>query len=313
MSDEISLGTVTPLPDPPAGWVDHGYAALSNGSLALIRTDRDIRAEHRLWRSRVSGEDVHAQPPDLRDFRLRLSRFDGDTEIGAVEVPAAGWPKADSLTDGRWLVVSTRAAPGEQNGRLFAADGTPAGSLAMGDGINHVRCAPDGTTWVGYFDEGIFESCQISASGIARFDPDGCVLWGFNSEARASLSIADCYALTLDGNALWCCSYTDFPIVRVLDGVIDHWTNDIAGASALAVDGDHVLLAGGYDQSDQVALLRLTGDRAQQIGVWRLRMPDRTGAHLLQGQGATLHIVGQGRWTRLSVSTLRLRTGSPPA
>ena len=114
------------------------------------------------------------------------------------------------------------------------------------------------------------------------------------------------YALALDGNTLWCCPYTDFPIVRVKDGVVVHWRNNVAGASALAVDGEYVLLAGGYDdKSERIALLRLDGDRAQQIGEWRFQPWKRNAAHLLQGQGATLHIVGQGRWTKLSLTTIR--------
>jgi hypothetical protein len=68
-------------------------------------------------------------------------------------VSAGHWPKVDYLADGRWLVASTLAALKEQNGRLFAADGTLTGTFEMGDGIEHIRCAPDGTIWVGYFDD----------------------------------------------------------------------------------------------------------------------------------------------------------------
>jgi hypothetical protein len=55
--------------------------------------------------------------------------------------------------------------------------------------------------WVGYLDEGVFSRPNmdrrwpISSSGIARFGPDGSVLWTFNDEARADMSIADCYVL----------------------------------------------------------------------------------------------------------------------
>jgi hypothetical protein len=88
--------------------------------------------------------------------------------------------------------------------------------------------------------------------------------------------------------------------------VVDHWRNEVAGARALAVDGDHVLLAGAYnDKSERIALLRLDGDLAQQIGEWRFRAPERDAARLLQGQGATLHIVGHGRWTKVSLATIR--------
>jgi hypothetical protein len=312
MNNEIALGETIPLPVPPTGWFDYGYAVLWNGNLALVRSDRDIHAEYGRWRAIVRGGDIRAHQPNLQDVRIRLSTFDGSAESGAIEMSAGLWPKVDRLADGRWLVASSRTAPNENNARLYAADGTPAGTFAMGDGVEHICCAADGTIWVGYFDEGVFSgpnedgSWPISSSGIARFGPDGSVLWKFNSAERADLSIADCYALALDGNTLWCCPYTGFPIVRVEGGVVDHWRNEVAGAKALAIDGDHVLLAGGYkDKSERIALLRLSGDLAQQIGEWRFRTPARDAAQLLQGRGATLHIVGHGRWTKVSLATLR--------
>lgn len=317
MNDKLPLGTTTSLPSPPAGWFDCGYALLWDGNLALVRADRDIHSELGLWRGRVQGGDLHTRQPNLRDVRLRLSKYDGAAEIGAIEVPAGHWPKVDCLADGRWLVASTRAAPDEINANLFAADGTPAGSFAIGDGIEHIRCAPDGTIWVGYFDEGVFSGPNkdggwpISSSGIARFGPDGSVLLRFNGEERADLFIADCYAMALDGNTLWCCPYTDFPIVRVKDSGVDRWGNDVAGAKAIAVDGDYVLLAGGYnDNSDRLVLLRLDVDRAEQVGEWRHQLWTPSAARLVQGQGSTLHIAGQGSWTKLSLAAMRatLRT-----
>jgi hypothetical protein len=312
MNAEMTLGTTTSLPTPPAGWFDYAYALLWNGDLALVRTDHDIHAEYGRWRDQVQGGDLHAHRPTLREARLRLSKFHEGVEIGAIEVSAGHWPKVDCLADGRWLVASSRAAADESNARLFAADGTPAGAFTMGDGIEHIRCAADGTIWVGYFDEGVFSgpnkdgSWPVSSSGVARFGPDGSVLWRLNSEGRADLSIADCYAMALDGNTLWSCPYTDFPIVRVEGGVVDYWRNDVAGARALAVEGEHILLAGGYnDASERIALLRLDDDRAEQIGECRFAPPERNTAHLLQGQGTTLHIVGQGRWTKLDLATIR--------
>jgi hypothetical protein len=261
MNDEMTTGTTTPLPVPPAGWFDYGYAVLWNGNLALLRTDRDIHTEFGRWRHRVQRGD-HAQQPSLRDARLCLSQFDGAAEIRGPEVSAGHWPKVDYLADGRWLVASSRAALNEQTAASLAADGTLTGTFKMGDGIEHIRCAPDETIWVGYFDEGVFSSPNkdgswpVSTSGIAHFGPDGSMLWRFNSKERADLFIADCYALTLDGNTPWCCPYGDFPIVRVEDGMVSHWQNKVAGAEALAVDSDYVLHAGGYkNESERIALI----------------------------------------------------------
>ena len=283
MKDELDLGATTFLPAAPAGWFDYRYAILLDGNLALIRSDRDIHAEYADWWDRAQGGDLQARQPNLRDARLRLSKFDGAVETGAITVPAGHWPKVDCIADGRWLVVSIRADPDESNARLFAVDGTPAGAFAIGDGVEHVRCAPDGTIWVGYFDEGVFAGpdknggCPVSSSGVARFDSHGNLIWGFNGEQRADLFIADCYSLALDGNTAWCCPYPYFPIVRIQDGVVDRWRSDIAGARAIAVAGDYVLLAGGYNGNfDRIAVLRLGGDRAQQVGEARFDLQERT-------------------------------------
>jgi hypothetical protein len=181
----------------------------------------------------------------------------------------------------------------------------------MGDGIAHIRCAPDGTIWAGYFDEGIFGgqdsdgNWPVSSSGIARFAVDGTVLWRFNDQRPTEYTIADCYSLTLNGNTAWCSPYTDFPIARIEGGVIRYWKNEIAGARAVVADADHVLLAGGYkDRADRIALLRLNGDRAELVGETRFH-PPKSAAGLVQGQGSTLHIVSQGFWTQLNLITVR--------
>jgi hypothetical protein len=289
MTNDVAPDATTALPTPPDGWCDYGYAVLWNGELALVRTD-------------------------LTGAHLRLSTFDGVRESAAIEVPAGSWPRVDRLPDERWLVVSTPPEPPyDINARLYAADGAPVGAFAMGGYLTHVQCATDGTIWAGYFDEGVYcgpnedGTPAISASGVARFDRDGRVLWSFNDQPETSgLFIDDCYALALDGATLWCCPYSNFPIIRVDQGVVTHWRNDIAGAKALAVDGDHVLLAGGYkEESSRLALLRLDGGEARQVGEGWFKRPDRGAAALVQGRGATLHIVGEGRWVKVTVASLR--------
>jgi hypothetical protein len=308
MDEEAALGTTISLPESPTGWFDYGYAVLMDGTLGLVRTDHDVHAAYRQWRTQ---SERGRTPAKLWDGRIRLSVFDGSIESEAIEVPLGFAPLVDRLADGTWLIVASRAAEGETNACLYAFDGTPVRAIAMGDGIEYIRCAADGTIWAGYFDEGIFSgpnedgSLPISSSGIAHFAPNGQVLWTFNSEDRADLSIADCYALTLSGNTLWSCFYTDFPIVRVRSGTVRHWRNGIRGASGLATDGNHVLLAGGYGiQSRRIALLCLEGEQARQIGNVPFQPPAHGAARLVQGHGATLHIVGQGRWTKLSVATM---------
>lgn len=283
MTDEILLarhdatrsGKIVPLPEPPAGWFDYAYAVLMDGTLALIRA-------------------ATAEPKPWNGGRARLSVFDGHVESQAIEVPLGVMPMVDRLADGRWLVAAGRAGKGERNARLFTAEGRAAGAFVMGDAIAHIRCAADGTIWAGYFDEG----------GIARFAADGRVLWEADAQGQGSLAM-DCYALALDGNTLWSCLYPGFPIIRIEEGAARHWSSSSeSGVAALAIDGDHVLLAGGYgDGAGRITLLRLEEKQARRLGHLRFQPPAST-ATLVQGQGAMLHIVGSGRWQRLDVATV---------
>lgn len=308
MNREMAIGETISLPAPPLGWFDHSYAVLWDGNLALVRSDHDVLAAHAHWQEKIWAGDVHARPPIFRDLRIRLSIFDGSAESGAIEVPsgASNRPKVARLVDGRWLVVSPRAEPNEHNARFYEADGTPADVFALGDGILHLCCATDGTFYVGYFDEGVFSGDYRSSSGVAQFGLDGRLLWRYNSDERVGPQIY-CYALALDGSTLWCCPYSNFPIIRVAGGAIEHWRNSsVAGARAIAADGDYVLLAGGYgDESDRIALLRLDDSLAERVCEWRLPPLARDAARLVQGRGATLHIVEDGRWTQVSVAAVR--------
>lgn len=306
-----SLGVTVPLPEPPSGWFDHSYAVLMDGSLALLRTKRDINSEEVRRVAELQTGNRHAERPKVWPVRARLSTFDGSTEGRSIEVLLDYWSHVDRLADGRWLVAATSAEHGENKARLYGSDGAPAGEFEIGNGVNHIRCAPDGTIWVGYSDEGLFATRKhdgtwpIETSGIARLAPNGNILWNFDTDRISDHSIVDCYALTLVGNTPWCCTYTDFPIIRVDCGVPRHWQNGVDGAVALAIDGDHVLLAGGYyDEANRIALLCLEGKRARSIGELRLEMPTRHHEGLVQGQGRMLHIVGQKRWTRLDVATV---------
>jgi hypothetical protein len=54
--------------------------------------------------------------------------------------------------------------------------------------------------------------------------------------------------------------------VRIRDGAVTGWHNDIKGASALAVAGSHVALSGGYGPyRDRLAVTELDADRALRL------------------------------------------------
>ena len=211
MIEASTIADETPLPAAPEGWFDYGYAALMDDRLALIRLRRDFHVEYARWWREFSDGNHTLRQPAFWDGDIRLSIFDGAIETDAVIVPSGAHPLVDRTMDGRWVVASSRARGGEKNGRIYSASGGEEQAMVLGDGIEHLLCAPDGTLWVGYFDEGVFGGsysggmAPVSAGGIVQFDAKGRVLWSFNDQVKDEESIADCYAMTLEGNALWSC------------------------------------------------------------------------------------------------------------
>ena len=148
----------------------------------------------------------------------------------------------------------------------------------LGDGIGHVLATSTGQVWVGYFDEGIYGNYgwgrtdseePVGAYGIVRFSPDLEPDWHYPKYTGVGPwdAISDCYALNVDDTSAWACYDSDFPIVRIRDGAVTGWHNDIKGASALAVAGICVALFGGYGPDyDRLALAELGAERVGDRG-----------------------------------------------
>ena len=304
------LGTTVALPDPPAGWFDHDYVVLLDGRLAILRTDWDYHAKYQRWAKAFQNNDLSARMPSMAGRPLRVSIFDGSAEQLLFEVESPRFPIIDRLADGRWLLADARAEPRARNGRFLDANGAEAGRFIAGDGIQDLACAPDGGFWIGYFDEGIFGGDQapdghwpIASAGLVRFAAGGDPLWRFNTDRREDYFIADCYALTLNGNTAWLCPYPDFPIVRVENGRKTLWRNPAGGAQVMAVADDHVLLAGGYgEEAERLALLRLRGDEAEAVGETKLPPAGPPALRRAKGRNGILHLVQAGQWRRIRVA-----------
>jgi hypothetical protein len=229
-------------------------------------------------------------------------------ETSVAIMPSGAHPIVDQMADGRWLIVGARAEEGEKNGRIHAADGQLESKMILGDGIENLLCSTDGTIWVGYFDEGVFGgpnkdgSWPVSSGGIVQFDASGTPLWSFNEQIRENHSIADSYAITLSGTDLWACFYTDFPIVRISGGKPVFWSNSVAGAKAIAVKEDIVMLGGGYrDDANRITLVKLDGTSSRELGSFRHDKGTRRAAGLFQGRGSVIHIVSDGVWSKVPI------------
>lgn len=322
--------TTSPLPPIPTGWQALHHVVLSDGTLAVAGADVDLASE---W-ARILASDGPADPPGridelTRNGRAHLLTCGADGWLGGPVFPLeTPHPMLDRFSDGRWLVVGSRTR-GEPNARVLAPDGALLNRFRLGDGIEHIAIDGADRIWVGWFDEGVFGNtgwqvpgCEWppSSNGIACFADDGRLI-ETPSMPEGVDHIADCYALAVVGTGAWICPYTDFALLRLMPGEPKRWWRDApAGAKAIAVDGSHALLAGGYGKdADRLTLVALEGDgdgdNALLLATWRLplRPAAPTGrdsapvwkrADLLTGRGDTLHLVDANVWHQWRVADL---------
>lgn len=315
------------LPPPPTGLRALHHAILCDGTLAVVATDLDLASK----RARIFGSDGPVNLP---------ARIDRPTKTGQAYLlnwGPDGWqhgpilpletphPLVDRFKDGRWLVVEPRT-PGEPNARVFGADGALLARFMLGYGIGHIAIDIADRIWVGWSDVGIFgegwsvpgSECPPSSNGVACFAPGGSLV-DVPSWPQEAGFIADCYALTQVGSGVWSSPYTDFPLVRFVPGKpTQWWRSRLAGLKAIAVDGAHALVAGGYrDEAARLTLVQLNepgkGEEAVHLATWRMPLrpapPSRNDwapvwepPALLTGRGDTLHLIDDGRWHRWRVA-----------
>ena len=176
----------------------------------------------------------------------------------------------------------------------------------LGDGIAHVLATSTGQVWVGYFDEGIYGNYgwglgdgpePVGAYGIVRFSPDLEPAWHYPKIHRGRPVGRDqrLLCLNVDDTSTWACYDSDFPVVRIRDGAVTGWHNDVKGAGALAVAGSRVALFGGYGPDhDRLAITELDVGRARPDGDYRIVLPDgmplAPGTQVI-GRGSRLHFL----------------------
>jgi hypothetical protein len=220
------------------------------------------------------------------------------------------------LTDGRFVIVGSRAqwrdGVAEDNAHVFGADGALERVGCLGDGIEHVQTSPDGAIWAGYFDEGIFGNDgwgspgpePIGSSGLVRFSSDLQVQWEYPLPQQEPID--DCYALNVTRDDVWACCYASFDIVRIRDGSVRSWSNEVEGARAIVVSDDSVALFGGYGKErDRLVVGSLADDELEVDVTTRLAMPN--GRRLPQdafvvGRGEELHALVGLDWFSWSLA-----------
>ncbi|WP_216214882.1 hypothetical protein [Amycolatopsis aidingensis] len=236
------------------------------------------------------------------------------------------------LPDGQVLLVGGRAGLGpagaDHNAVVYDAEGLVLAEDTLGDGIEHVLTTSTGDIWVGYFDEGVYGNHgwgapggrpPVGESGLVRFSADLRPQWWFPAPERHEWDpISDCYALNVTEDAVWTCYYTGFPVIRVREGVLTGWPNEVAGAKALLVGDSRIVLYGGYRMNgngDRLVSCVLDGERVRPVGEYRLTLPGGRPVPAeaeVVGRGRDLHLITEGDWYRIDLDQIPPNGGAPP-
>jgi hypothetical protein len=208
----------------------------------------------------------------------RLNTFEvlrcDEHSIERIVLPDQAWNYhfVQPLPGDELLLVCARSAyrdPDDYdlNAQAFSRDGALQRSFCLGDGIASVQATGDGRIWTSYYDEGVFGNygwnSPIGRSGLICWDAGGQHVYAYSAPAGLDM-ICDCYALNVASkNETWCYYYTEFPLVRLLDNqVVGWWDCPVGGAHSFAIDGDTLLISGGYRERDIYHVLELGANHA---------------------------------------------------
>ncbi|MET7673122.1 hypothetical protein [Micromonospora luteifusca] len=210
------------------------------------------------------------------------------------------------LSDGRILLVKGRSRSGA-NAEIWSSDGSRVRQGDFGDAIETVLTTAGGAIWVGYFDEAMGGDGP-QGHGLARFTLDLEPAWVYPHRADLP-SIADCYALNLEGETAWSCAYTAFRLVAVRDDQpVDYGAVPRRGANVLLAGGSTGALIGGYGpEYDLITPFRIGEDHVVAVGgPRRLVLPDglEVREHRTYGRGTELHVFVQQSWYRADLAHL---------
>jgi hypothetical protein len=310
VANRLPVGFAADLADTFSGAVvamsvDH------RGHVLLLVVDPDV-AERVL--ARVEVPPGGASFPITRvdnPYRAVVVEHDGVQIVRTVTLAeeVLAFPRVQSLPGGEVLVVGARcwrseAGIAERNARVYDERGQLLSEFTAGDGVKHLGVDGNGHIWVGYSDEGVFGNYgwdePIGARGLVRFNEDGEITWRYRPPDD-DLWIDDCYALNVSKDEVWTCYYGAFPVARVTDEEVSLWRNRdrITGATALAAAPSRVLLAGGYlDEADRAVVVQLDDDGARELQRYVISAPNGeslAGARMI-GSGPLLHVFAGTTW-----------------
>jgi hypothetical protein len=224
------------------------------------------------------------------------------------------------LPGGRVLLVAHRCRwrpeGADRNAVVYGSDGSVLAEEVLGDGIGQVLADTAGHIWARYSDEGIYgnygwgrsDSAEpLGSHGLVRWAPDLRSRWRHPGMASGFGFINDCYALNVDGTTAWACCDAEFPVLRIHDGEISAWRNEVRGAGSLAVDGTTAAFLG---RRGRLTVGQLIAGRFRPANEYRVMLPNGSpvpGHAQIIGRGPMLHFLTDDYWYQLDIRDIPQR------
>jgi hypothetical protein len=216
---------------------------------------------------KFSGDLVVTSPTEWHELPL--------TDVGL-------WgPRLQRLSGDEFLAVDVRGWPGKDlNGHVYGPDGRHLRSFQV-TGTERLFADESRQIWVTFHDE---SGGGPDGSALACLDDQGNKRWGFNENRGDAQDVWMFYALNVDREVVWACGYTEFEVVRIKNGLVDHWKQSIGGVEELAVSEPYILMLGAYHKGDPKFWLGRLGEGAiEDVAGVRVTLPDGRALRDLQG------------------------------
>jgi hypothetical protein len=302
-----------------------GSLAAPHGYDTLVTVGVSLTGPVAIWSSRTGEADLHARHEKPRGGAsfpvteaasrpaVAIAAYVDSTAPASVAVVRAlpvAYPLVDVLADGSFLVVGARCgwkeAGPELNALAIDQNGQVLRRGCLGDGIQHLQVAPDGTIWAGYFDEGIFGNfgwggpgpTPLGAGGIAAWSPEFEKVWELDPQEGL---VADCYSLNVADDEVLSCPYAGFPVVRIREpghNVRVAPTQGVSGPAGIVASGDEVALIGTYKDPSLFVRGVIQGDaflEADRVHLWA---PDGSPLPMarVHSRGSVVHFIAGRDW-----------------